>query len=49
VSYNLLAGIGLVGAAIPIAIAVELVLVGATAFGFWTRRRPPAAAAGSAS
>jgi membrane protease YdiL (CAAX protease family) len=49
VSYNLLAGIGLVGAAVPIAIAIELVLVAATAFGFWTTRRRPPAAAQSAS
>lgn len=44
VGYNLLAGIGIAGAALPIAIAIEAVLVAATAFGFWTSRRPPATA-----
>jgi uncharacterized protein len=48
VSYNLLAGIGIVGAAVPVAIAVELVLVAITAFGIWSRRRRPAPA-GTAS
>ena len=45
VTYNLLAGVGIVGAAVPVALAIEVVLVGATAFGIWTHRRLPAAAA----
>jgi uncharacterized protein len=44
VGYNLLAGIGIVGPAIGLAVAIELVLVAAAAIGIWTRRRPPAPA-----
>lgn len=44
VAYNLLAGIGIAGAAIPVAIVIELVLLAATVFGIWTQRRRPAPA-----
>lgn len=39
VSYNLLVGIGITGAALNAAIGLELVLVAATAYAIWTRRR----------
>jgi len=39
VSYNLLAGIGIAGAAMNAAIVVELVLVGVSAYAIWSRRR----------
>ena len=47
VSYNLLAGVGIAGAALPVAIAIEVVLVAAAAFGIWSnrRRRAPAGTA----
>ena len=41
VGYNLLAGIGVAGAALNIAIVVELVLVGASAYAIWSARRTP--------
>jgi hypothetical protein len=49
VSYNLLAGIGIAGAAVGPAIAIEAVLVAATAYGIWSSRQKSAQAAGQAS
>lgn len=45
ISYNLLAGIGITGAAIGPAVAVELVLVAAAFAGIWASRRSRTAAA----
>lgn len=43
VGYNLLVGIGLTGAALNVAVGVELVLVAASAYAVWSRRlRVPA-------
>jgi len=39
VGYNLLVGIGLGGAALNVAILVELALLGVTAYAIWSRRR----------
>lgn len=39
VSYNLLVGIGITGPALYAAILIEVVLVAATAYGLWSRRR----------
>jgi membrane protease YdiL (CAAX protease family) len=39
VSYNLLAGVGIAGAQIPVAVAIELALVGVSAYAIWSRRR----------
>lgn len=39
ISYNLLVGIGISGAAAPAAAGVEVVLLAATAYAIWTRRR----------
>lgn len=47
VTYNLLAGVGVVGSAVPVAIVVELVLVAVTAFGLWRSRRTRPAAGGT--
>lgn len=44
VSYNLLVGIGITGAALNAAIGLELVLVAATAYAIWSRRRASPAA-----
>jgi CAAX protease family protein len=49
VSYNLLAGIGIAGAAVGPAVAIEAVLLGVTAYGIWSRRQKNAPAAGQAS
>lgn len=49
VSYNLLAGIGIAGAAVGPAIAIEAVLVAATAYGIWSSRQKSAQAAGQPS
>jgi membrane protease YdiL (CAAX protease family) len=49
VSYNLLAGIGIAGAAVGPAIAIEAVLVAATAYGIWSSRQKSVQAAGQAS
>jgi uncharacterized protein len=49
IGYNLLAGIGVAGAAVGPAIAIEAVLVAAAAYGIWSRRRNNAPAAGQAS
>jgi len=40
VSYNLLVGIGVAGAAANVAIVAELALVGVSAYVIWSRRRP---------
>jgi membrane protease YdiL (CAAX protease family) len=43
ISYNLLVGVGLAGAALTAAIAVEVLLVAVVAYAIWTNRaRPPA-------
>ncbi len=42
--YNLLAGIGLGGTLLDIALVLELACIGATAFGLWSSRRRGAAA-----
>ena len=47
VTYNLLAGIGIAGAAIAPAIAVEALLVAATAYGIWSGKKRKASAAGT--
>jgi CAAX protease family protein len=49
VGYNLLAGIGIAGAAVGPAIAVEAVLVALTAYGIWSGRPKSAPAAGQPS
>jgi membrane protease YdiL (CAAX protease family) len=49
VSYNLLAGIGIAGAAVGPAVAIEAVLVAMTAYGIWSSRQKGAPAAGEAS
>jgi len=49
ISYNLLAGIGVAGAAVWPAIAIEAVLVAATAYGWWSSRQRSAPATGPAS
>lgn len=45
VGYNLLVGIGIAGAALNVAIAVEAVLIGISGYGVWTQRRRAARAA----
>jgi membrane protease YdiL (CAAX protease family) len=45
VSYNLLAGFGIAGAPLVTVILLEIVLAGAAAWGIWSSRRRPAAAA----
>ena len=42
-TYNLLAGIGLAGAFLNYAVAAEVILIGASAYAIWTRRRGLAA------
>jgi membrane protease YdiL (CAAX protease family) len=49
ISYNLLAGIGIAGAAVGPAIAIEAVLLAATAYGAWSSRQRSAPAPGQAS
>jgi len=49
ISYNLLAGIGVAGAAVWPAIAIEAMLVAATAYGLWSSRQKEASAAEQAS
>ena len=49
ISYNLLAGVGIAGAAVWPALAIEAMLVAATAYGIWSHRQKNAAAAGQAS
>jgi membrane protease YdiL (CAAX protease family) len=38
VSYNLLAGIGVADSQIPVAVAIELALVGLSAYAIWSKR-----------
>ena len=45
-SYNLLAGIGIGGAYLAVAVVIEMVLLGLVAYGTWNRRRAAAAPAG---
>ena len=40
VAYNLLAGIGLMGSQVEVAVAIELVLVAVSAYAIWSNRRP---------
>ncbi|MFI5281919.1 MAG: type II CAAX prenyl endopeptidase Rce1 family protein [Candidatus Dormibacterales bacterium] len=47
VTYNLVTGIGIAGAAVGPAVAIEALLVTATAYSIWTRRRRQAAPSGS--
>ena len=47
-TYNLLAGIGLAGAFLNYAVAAEVIVIGASAYAIWTRRRGQAAANTSA-
>jgi CAAX protease family protein len=44
VSYNLLVGFGITGLVLDAAIAIELILIGATAYAVWSNRRRAAAA-----
>ncbi len=46
ISYNLLAGIGIAGAALNAAIAVEALLIAASAYAIWSRRRGAAVSDG---
>jgi membrane protease YdiL (CAAX protease family) len=39
VSYNLLAGVGIADSQIPVAIGIELALIGVSAFAIWSQRR----------
>ena len=39
VTYNLLAGIGIADSQIPVAVAIEVVLVGVSAYTIWSQRR----------
>jgi membrane protease YdiL (CAAX protease family) len=39
VSYNLLAGVGLADSQLPVAVTIELVLVGVSAYAIWSQRR----------
>jgi len=43
VGYNLLVGIGIAGAALNAALAIEAVLIGISGYGIWTARRRRAA------
>jgi membrane protease YdiL (CAAX protease family) len=45
-SYNLLAGIGIGGTYLYVAVVIEVVLVAVAAYGIWSRRRHVAATAG---
>jgi membrane protease YdiL (CAAX protease family) len=49
VGYNLLAGIGIAGATVWPALAIEAVLLAGTAYGIWSSRQKSAAAAGQPS
>jgi uncharacterized protein len=49
ISYNLLAGIGIAGAAVGPALAIEAVLLAGTAYGIWSSRQKSAATAGQPS
>jgi uncharacterized protein len=45
IGYNLLAGIGIAGTVLGLAVGLEVALVAVAAYGFWTSRRRPRAAA----